>query len=198
MNKETKNIEKKAIFYREGKKYYFNYNNKNYNCNNITINKLKEQLILPYKVEFIGLSRAQMGRVIADLLDKTTEFEIKRINNNNKLLNHEVLFIKKQKVIDAYKMPNINCLYGRSKKCNPYILSNIFGKVILLEVPKDYVKLNKVDYYFLASDLTITEKETFDTCCIKIKCDYIYNLNYNKANEIEKSYIRKLCKKIKG
>lgn len=182
----------KVFFYREGKKYYFKFNNNKYECNSITINKLKEQLILPYKIEFLGLSKAQLGRVLSNLLDSTTDIKFQRQKNEkDNILRFEAIFYEKKRIIDIYKMQNYSCLYGRSKNCNPYILTNISNKVILLEVTKDYIKTNGAEYYFLASDLTSSEKEFFDSCYMQINCDFVYNLNNNgrfkKINCIKKS-----------
>ena len=74
----------------------------------------------------------------------------------------------------------------------------MFGKVVLLEVPKDYIKINKVEYYFLASDLTETEKDFFCSCYTQINCDYVYNLNNYKEKQKsskEKINIKELIRK---
>lgn len=177
-NNNFEKLEIKVIFYREGKEYYFRFNNNKYECNCITINKLKERLVLPYKIVFYGMSRAQLGRVLANLLDNTTDVEFQRKKSeNDNALRFEAIFYEKKKTIEAYKMSNSSCLYGRSKDCNPYILTSISNKAILLEVPNDYVKTNEVEYYFLASDLTESEKEFFCSCYTQISCDYVYNLN---------------------
>ncbi len=60
MNKYSKYDD--VSFYREGKTYYFYYNGHNYDVTSININKLKEQLKLPYNVMFYGLSRAQVKK----------------------------------------------------------------------------------------------------------------------------------------
>lgn len=65
------------------------------------------------------------------------------------------------------------------------------NKVILLEVPQDYIKTNEAEYYFLSSDLTEKEKEFFDSCYKQINCNFVYNLN----NDSEKENQKKLCRK---
>ena len=193
-NSNFEKIETKVLFYREGKNYYFKFNNKKYECNSMTINKLKEQLLLPYKISFHGMSRVQIGRVLSNLLDNTTDIKIQREKNEkDNITRFEVIFFEKNRIIEVYKMSNSSCLYGRSKKCNPYILTSMFNKVILLEVPKDYIKTNEVEYYFLSSDLTEREKESFDSCYTQINCDFVYNLN----NDIEIENQKKLCRKNK-
>lgn len=191
-NNDFEKLETKVLFYRESKNYYFKFNNKKYECNSININKLKEQLLLPYKISFYGMSRAQLGRVLSNLLDNTTDVKFQREKNEkDNILRFEAIFFEKKKIIEVYKMSNSSCLYGRSKNCNPYILTSMSNKVILLEVPKDYIKTNEVEYYFLASDLTENEKESFDSCYTQINCDFVYNLN----NDIEIEKQKKLHRK---
>ena len=192
-NNDFEKLDNKVLFYREGKNYYFKFNNNKYEFNSININKLKEQLLLPYKISFSGMSRAQLGRVLLNLLDNNTAVKFQREKNEkDNILRFEAIFFEKKRVIEVYKMPNSSCLYGRSKNCNPYILTSISNKVILLEVPKDYIKTNKVEYYFLASDLTEKEKEAFDSCYVQINCDFVYNLNNNIEIENQKRLRRKI------
>lgn len=184
-------LETKVLFYRKGKNYYFKFNNKKYECSSTNINKLKEQLLLPYKISFYGMSRSQLGRVLSNLLDNTIDVKFQRERNeNDNILRFEAIFFEKKRVIEVYKMSNSSCLYGRSKNCNPYILTSMSNKVILLEVPKDYIKTNEVEYYFLSSDLTEKEKEFFESCYTQINCDFVYNLN----NDLEIENQKKLCR----
>jgi len=198
-NSNFEKIETKVLFYREGKNYYFKFNNKKYECNSMTINKLKEQLLLPYKISFHGMSRAQFEKVLLDLLDNNTDFNFQISKNKiDNILKFDAVLFEKKRIIEAYKVSNSSCLYGRSKICNPYILTSMFGKVVLLEVPKDYIKINKVEYYFLASDLTETEKDFFCSCYTQINCDYVYNLkNYKEKQKSskEKINIKELIRK---
>ena len=88
-----------VLFFRSGKSYYYNFNGKTYEVNAITINKLKGNLSIPFKVQFSGLSRAQIGRVIGDLLDSTIDVKIKMINDKtNNMLKFEALFIRQKKI----------------------------------------------------------------------------------------------------
>lgn len=191
-NNDFEKLETKVLFYREGKNYYFKFNNKIYECNSININKLKKQLLLPYKISFYGMSRAQFGRVLSSLLDNTTDVKFQsEKNEKDNILRFDALFFEKKRIIEVYKMTNSSCLYGRSKNCNPYILTSMSNKVVLLEVPKDYIKTNEIEYYFLASDLTVSEKEFFDSCYTQINCDFVYNLN----NDIEIEKQKKLRRK---
>ena len=184
-----------VLFFRSGKSYYYNFNGKTYEVNAITINKLKGNLSIPFKVQFSGLSRAQIGRVIGDLLDDTIDVKIKKINaETNNLLKFEALFIRQKKYIDTYKAPNVSSLYSKTKNCNPYLYTNINSKKVLIEVPKDYVKDNDGDYYFLSCDLDIAEREFFDSLYAKLECDYIYKLEKDLSNK--KTFQKSLRKKF--
>lgn len=184
-----------VLFFRSGKSYYYNFNGKTYEVNAITINKLKGNLSIPFKVQFSGLSRAQIGRVIGDLLDDTIDVKIKKINaETNNLLKFEALFIRQKKYIDTYKVPNVSSLYSRTKNCNPYLYTNINSKKVLIEVPKDYVKDNDGDYYFLSCDLDMAEREFFDSLYAKLECDYIYKLEKDLSNK--KTFQKSLRKKF--
>ena len=114
-------------------------------------------------------------------------------NSNDNVPRFEAIFFEKKRIIDVYQMPNLNCLYGRCKNCNPYILTNISNKSILLEVTKDYIKTNGGKYYFLSSDLTQSEKDFFDSCYMQVNCDFVYKLN----NDIEIQKSKKLYRKNK-
>lgn len=186
-----------VLFYRSGKSYYYNFNGKTCEVNAITINKLKESLNIPFRVQFSGLSRAQIGRVIGDLLDSTIDVKLKKINFETKsLLKFEALFIRQKKYVEVYKVPNISYLYSRATNCNPFLYTNINSKKVLIEVPKDYVKDNAGDYYFLSCDLDISEREFFDSLYAKLEYDYIYKLEKDLSNKktIQKSLRKKFNK----
>lgn len=98
-NKGLKDLEIKVLFYRNGTKCYFIMDDELYECNRTSINKLKEQLILPYKMSFCGMSRAQIGRVVLDFLNDTMDVEFRRMKNkkDNVLRVEATLFEKKRK-----------------------------------------------------------------------------------------------------
>lgn len=81
------------LFFRKGKSYYYKYNGKIYKLNMININNLKENLITPYKIVFYAMSKAQIGRVIVDLLDESTDVKLKRINSEKEnFIKYEAIF----------------------------------------------------------------------------------------------------------
>lgn len=183
-NLNYEDIKSSVLFLRSGKSYYYTFNGKTYEVNAITVNKLKEVLSVPFKVQFSGLSRAQIGRVIGDLLDSTIDVKIKMINDKtNNMLKFEALFIRQKKYIDTYKVPNVSSLYSRTTNCNPYLYTDMNSKKVLIEVPKDYVKDNAGDYYFLSCDLDIAEREFFDSQYAKLEYDYIYKIEKDLSNK---------------
>lgn len=193
-NSNYEKFNSSVLFFRSGKSYYYNFNGYTHEVNAITINKLKEKLILPFNVLFSGLSRAQIGRIIGSLLDNTTNVEIKKINDKkNNILRFEAIFTRQRKFIETYKIPNINSLYGRTKNCNPFLYTNINSNKVLIEVPKDYAKDNIEDCYFLSCDLDSAEKQFFDSQYTELEYDYIYKLekNFNTKKIIQKSLRKK-------
>lgn len=188
-----------VLFFRNGKSYYYNFNGKTHEVNSITINKLKETLSVPFKVQFSGLSKVQMRSIIRDLLDRdlldsAIEVKMKKINTEtNNLLTFEALFIRQKKYIEAYKVPNVSSLYSRKTNCNPFLYTSVNSKKILIEVPKDYVKENIGDYYFLSYDLDRTEREFFDSQYVRLEYDYIYKMEKNLSSKktIQKSLRKK-------
>lgn len=172
-----------VIFYRKGKKYFFKYEGLEYEVNNINMNSLNLVLKLPYIIKFYGLSRAQIGRTLSNILDESMDFKLYKIKKEgSRVLEYVVQLFEKKNIIDTYMIPTNNAIYGRTNKINPYMLTKIDKKNILIEVTKDYFKKNKGEYYFLAKDLTKEEKEQFRNYFTKIECDYIYNLSNYKYN----------------
>ena len=193
-NSNYEKFNSSVLFFRSGKSYYYNFNGYTHEVNAITINKLKEKLILPFNVLFSGLSRAQIGRIIGSLLDNTTNVEIKKINDKkNNILRFEAIFTRQIKYIDTYKVPNVSSLYSRTTNCNPFLYTNINSNKVLIEVPKDYAKDNIENCYFLSCDLDSSEKQFFDSKYTKLKYEYIYKLekNFNTKKIIQKSLRKK-------
>ena len=118
------------------------------------------------------------------MLDSTIDVKIKKINTEtNNLLKFEALFIRQKKYIETYKVPNVSSLYSRKTNCNPFLYTNINSKKVLIEVPKDYVKDNVGDYYFLSCDLDITEREFFDSQYTNLEYDYIYKMEKDLSSK---------------
>lgn len=170
----------KVLFFRNGTSCFYNFNGKTCEANVITMNKLKENLSIPFKVQFSGLSRAQIQKVIGYFLDNTIDVEIRMINvKKSNLLNMEAVFVKKKNYVEVYKVPNASSLYSRSKNCNPFLYTIINSKKVLFEVSKDDVKDNIDNCYFLSCELDSSEKEFFDSLYDKLECDYVYKMEKN-------------------
>ena len=177
--------EVKLVFFRSGKSYYFKLNNKTFPVNNITIDSLKANVLLPYSVNFYGCSKAVMERILTDLKDKNIDIDVYKVHNDkNNVLKFKAYLYEKKNTIDAYKIPYVNCLYGRVYEVNPYILKIIDGKRILVEVTKDYIKRNNIEYYLLSNQLSNKEKAFFEDCYTKLEYDAMYNLNIDNKEEI--------------
>ena len=71
-------------FFRRGKFYYFKIKENVYALNYENMNNLKTHLIYPANLRFYGLSKAQVGRVLADLIDSgKCSVRIEKINNSD-------------------------------------------------------------------------------------------------------------------
>lgn len=188
-----------VVFFRQGKSYYFKYNDEA--CEEIksyTLNKLREHLNIPFKVKFIGMSKAQVGRVIRTLLDNTTDVSIKKINSEkDNLLRYEANFFHSKKTIGVYKVPNESCLYGKTFNCNPFLYIETDDKKVLIEVSKTYAKNNIESCYFMVEDLSKLEQTFFDSCYTELECDYVYRIERTlstgnqKVKNIKKKHLKK-------
>lgn len=96
------NNEKKicVLFYQLGKNIVFEFNGKMYMYNNINYNKLKEQLVLPYKISFYNMSRAQVGGILLSLIDDKINVIYRPLKNvKGRVLGIETIFFEKQKIL---------------------------------------------------------------------------------------------------
>lgn len=69
--------------------------------NNDTIKLIKENITFPFKMQCIGLSRAQIGKVVGHLKNNEInvffkKIEFKKNNNGELLLCYDVLFVNKK------------------------------------------------------------------------------------------------------
>ena len=84
----------KVSFFRKGKFYYFKVKENVYTLNYENMNNLKMHLSFPTNLRFYGLNRAQIGRVIADLIDsRKCSVRIERITNS-KVKQHEAFLLQ--------------------------------------------------------------------------------------------------------
>jgi len=71
--------------------------------NNDTIKLIKENITFPFKMQCIGLSRAQIGKVVGHLKNNEInvffkKIEFKKNNNGELLLCYDVLFVNKKDI----------------------------------------------------------------------------------------------------
>jgi len=186
-----------VLFFRKGKSHYYKYKENISEVDSWTINLLKNDLILPYKVEFVGYSQAEIGKVISDLYDMGVDIKGEKVDDRQRhALHFIVTFSEKKNIIDAFKIPYISNFYGRTNNINPYTIVDLNGKRVLLEVTKDYAKKNEGNYYFLADDLTDQERTFFDNCYIKLEYDLLYKLQrYDELLQISSAKVFKRTKK---
>lgn len=192
-NKVLENYD--VIFYRKGKNYYFIYKNNEFEVNSENMDKLNSLLKLPFIVKFYGLSKAQVGRTIRDLISEEVDFKLYKIRKeNSKVKEYAASFYEnKNTLIEVYKAPNKQVLVSRVSKSNPYMLTKFNNENVLMEVPKDYINKNNGEFYFLPEDLTDSEKIAFKECLTKIECEYVYNFsNYKYGNKNKKKNKQKV------
>ena len=92
MNRITNRI---LFFYRNGIAYYkYQENIKKIDTDTIWV--LKNKLELPYGAEFIGFSRAEIGRIISGLCDEQMDYIEEDIPDKHGLLHFRVIFSKKK------------------------------------------------------------------------------------------------------
>ena len=184
-----------VIFYRKGKSYYFIYKNNEFEVNSENMEKLSSLLKSPYIIKFYGLSKAQIGRTIRSLLKDQDDFKLYRVKKENSRVKEYAasFYENKNTLVEVYKVPNKQVLVSRASKTNPYMLTKFNNENVLMEVPKDYIKRNSGDFYFLPEDLTDCEKIAFKECLTKIECEYVYNFsNYKYGNKNKKKNKQKV------
>lgn len=100
MNTKTiKNLNPIIVFYKLVNGIYLKYNEELYKFELNTINEIIGNIDLPYKVEFIGISRANIGRILTYLKRVDSEILIYRGKNvQNNLLVFNAIIYEKQKI----------------------------------------------------------------------------------------------------
>lgn len=168
---------KRIIFYKEDKTIYLKYNNSIEKVDSNVIYSLRERLLLPYRLEFIGLSRSQVSHIISDFYDYGVSISGEKIDDQqNNGLHYVISFSEQRHVIRAIPVSNQFCSkYGQSHNVNPYIVIDLNGKRLLLEVPREYVKQNEGNYYYLAEDISENEIALHNGY-VKIEYDYLYRI----------------------
>lgn len=172
---------KKVKIFRNGKQYYYTYENDTEEITGITLNKLQTKLTLPFEIVFNNMSLAQRQKIIGTFMTNCmniqyglTEFD-----------EHKVTFTKRRYRVHAYCMPSKINTEGRSEGCRPYVLRTIGEDKILMEVTRDYVLSHDEPYYYLHQDMTENERNFFSPVYRVLEVDYVYQL----VNKIEKGQV---------
>lgn len=172
---------KKVKIYRNGKQYYYTYENETEEITGITLNKLQTKLTLPFEIVFNNMSLAQRQKIIGTFMTNCmniqyglTEFD-----------EHKVTFTKRRYRVHAYCMPSKINTEGRSEGCRPYVLRTIGEDKVLMEVTRDYILNHDEQYYYLHQDMTERERTFFSPVYRVLEVDYVYQL----VNKIEKEQV---------
>jgi hypothetical protein len=168
-------------FFRNGKNYYYILDNREYEVDDIGLNKLMEQLKLPFTCSFEGMSVAQIQKICGRLM--YDDIDCYFGNKGNCVI---ATFCEKKYFLDVYRVPYKACLFGRNPNCKPYVLSTFNDKTVLMEVPFDYAVNCNDDFYFLHNELTKSEQEFFSSVYTKLEVDYVYNLFNEKKSSLER------------
>ena len=159
--------------FRDGKRYYYTYQNETIEINEITINKLVTKVQLPFTMTFRNISHAQRYKIVGKFIGNGIKLNVIGENKNS---DFEISFEREKYEIDAYYIPSKVNLEGRNENCRPYILTTLGEHKILMEVTKDYIMNSSEPFYFLHSELTEAERNFFSPVYRKIECDYVYQL----------------------
>lgn len=164
--------------FRDGKTYYYKYAEEKHEIDYINLEKLINNVTLPFKIVFNNMSVAQRDKIISRFLSTGVTYQVTKIEGNK----IEYVFSKIKHIVHAYKIPSKTCLEGRQEITKPYILRTIGEEKILIEVTKDYIRNSEEQFYFLYSELSEKERKFFEPVYTKIECDYIYTLSPSVSN----------------
>lgn len=164
-----------VYFFRNGKRYYYIFENKEYEISEVSLNKLKEKIKLPFVAKFNLLSVSQVQKICGRLKFDNVQYSFQSNDGN-----FEVHFFEKKHFVDAYCIVSKSCMCGRNPNCKAYILTKFDNKNILMEVTQDYINNNDCMYYFLHSELTQDERAFFSNVYERLEIDYVYNITHEK------------------
>ena len=172
---------KKVKIYRDGKQYYYTYQNETKELDVITLSKLQSELTLPFEIIFNNLSLAQREKIIGRFITNGVIYQYGLTEYDE----HKVTFTKRRYRVHAYCMPSKVNMEGRSENCRPYILKTIGEDKMLMEVTNDYILTHDETYYYLHSDMTENERIFFSPVYRVLEVDYVYQL----AHQVEKPQV---------
>lgn len=167
----------KVKIYRDGKRYFYTYQNETKELDEISLNKLQTKLKLPFEIIFCNsISLAQRQKIMGRFISEEVNFQIGLTENDE----YKVTYTKQKQIVHVYCMPSKINLEGRNENCKPYILTTLGDNKILMEVTKDYILNSNEPYYFIYGELTESERAFFAPVYRRIECDYVYKLAYQE------------------
>ena len=166
-------------FYKNNNKIYFNYLDKEYECNFREIYNLKETITYPTILTFESINE-NLRTGITNML--TTDMI--NITNQKQENNYIVLLSKreKQNEIYGYKLTNKQEIVRRTSNIYKLLIQN--KKRILLEVDKQLIKNEPGEYYLIKNDMTKEEQTIYEDYMYPLDIDYVYNINNNIMDKI--------------
>ena len=85
-------------FFKLGQDVCYKYENEIQKVDLFSLNELKNKLDLPYKASFIGINRANIGRILKDLIDEDIDVFCYRVKNpKNNWIKFYAIFTEKIK-----------------------------------------------------------------------------------------------------
>ena len=179
-------------FFKKMGNYYYYINDTSYELSKLYL--LEDKVTLPTKLIFNNISLRMIKEIIKKLnITNIVKASIEQIGSRDYI----VILSKKEKKekVYTYKVYSNQQLYGR--RCNPYILTNINNKKVLLEIDLELAKEQEGDYYFLWNDLSEQEKKMYGYEMNLIDVDYVYSYNKDIMNKIYEKNTMKKVKKIR-
>lgn len=154
----------------------------------IGVRILRSNVKLPYKISFTGYSKREIKTILAILYGVNMQICKTEIDN-------EYIIVQKKYRVGVYELPNKGTAYGRKYNRNPYELTEINGRRVLLEVMKEYVQENDGKFYFLEDELEEIDRKSFSEYYKELEVDYIYKMQdneYYNEKPKKKAKIRKI------
>ena len=96
--KKQHNSISNIYFFRKGRKYCFNIEDKIYELNRNNLEFLKENITLPLKSIFSDLPVSKVDKILIELQGDIAEAQIEEIKNKDNIKRYTALITKKEKI----------------------------------------------------------------------------------------------------
>ena len=97
-----------AVFFKKGHTYLCKYGDITFNVSKDNIILLRQSLKIPYNIEFIGYSHAQVVGILIDLFSDDIHISIKKGVVGSKHLPRFIVSFKEQNIIDGNSLSNVD------------------------------------------------------------------------------------------